>query len=114
MIANGCNTCVHNDNGLCNRLGFMISDKWKCKKWENSNMEEIKVNEDAINHPSHYNYGKIEVIDFIEDQNLNFNLGNAIKYICRAGRKDPNKTAEDLGKAMFYIEHEIQRIGKDD
>lgn len=114
MIAKECRTCIHYDDGLCIRVGRFVNECHNCKKWENSDMEEIKINEDAINHPSHYNYGKIEVIDFIEDQNLNFNLGNAIKYICRAGRKDPDKTAEDLGKAMFYIEHEIQRIGKDD
>lgn len=54
-------------------------------------------------HPPHYNTGKIEVIDFIEDQKLGFHLGNAIKYICRAGKKDPNKTKEDLDKAIWYI-----------
>lgn len=57
-----------------------------------------------VNHPSHYNTGKIEVIDFIEDQNLNFHLGNAVKYICRAGKKDPSKIKEDLDKAIWYIE----------
>lgn len=56
-----------------------------------------------VNHPSHYNTGKIEVIDFIEDQNLNFHLGNAVKYICRAGKKDPSKLKEDLDKAIWYI-----------
>lgn len=56
-----------------------------------------------VEHPSHYNFGKIEVIDFIEDQKLGFHLGNAIKYICRAGKKDPKKTREDLDKAIWYI-----------
>lgn len=45
-----------------------------------------------VDHPSHYNNGKIEVIDFIEDKNLNFHRGNAIKYIPRAGLK--NKDTE--------------------
>ena len=44
-----------------------------------------------VDHPSHYTDGKIEVIDFIEDKNLGFHLGNAIKYISRAGKKDKNK-----------------------
>ena len=44
--------------------------------------------EEKVDHPSHYNAGRIEVIDFIEDQNLNFNLGNAVKYISRAGTKE--------------------------
>lgn len=56
-----------------------------------------------VEHPSHYNTGKIEVIDFIEDQNLGFHLGNAIKYICRAGKKDPEKKIEDINKAIWYL-----------
>jgi len=65
---------------------------------------------ETVNHPSHYNQGKIEVIDAIEDWHLGFNLGNAVKYIARAGKKDPNKLAEDLLKAKWYIEREIKRI----
>lgn len=57
----------------------------------------------VVNHPSHYNTGKIEVIDFIEDQKLGFHLGNAVKYICRAGRKDPDKVKEDIDKAIWYL-----------
>ena len=65
---------------------------------------------DNVNHPSHYTDGKIEVIDFIEDKQLNFNRGNAIKYISRAGKKDKSKEVEDLQKAVFYINREIKRI----
>ena len=54
--------------------------------------------------------GKYEVIDVINDWRLNFQLGNAIKYIARAGRKDPSKTVEDLEKARFYIDYEINRL----
>lgn len=61
-------------------------------------------------HPSHYNAGKIEVWDFIADQGLDFDLGNAIKYICRAGKKDSETTLDDLNKAANYIQHEIQVI----
>lgn len=46
---------------------------------------------DNVNHPSHYTDGKIEVIDFIEQKNLDFHRGNAVKYIARAGKKDPEK-----------------------
>ena len=63
---------------------------------------------DIINHPSHYNDGRIEVIEYIEDKNLSFHLGNAIKYISRAGKKDPSKTVEDLRKAMWYISRHIE------
>lgn len=87
-----------------------------------TNAEETKSKNsvtDNINSPSHYNSGKIEVINFIEDQNLNFSRGNAIKYIARAGKKkgsgvdemaDVVKEIEDLGKAMWYIKREIKRI----
>ena len=62
---------------------------------------------DPVNHPSHYTSGNIEVIDFIEDQKLGYHLGCAMKYICRAGKKDPTKTAEDLRKAIWYLERYI-------
>lgn len=65
---------------------------------------------DNVNHPSHYTDGKIEVIDFIEDKNLNFHRGNAVKYIARAGKKNPDKEVEDLEKAVWYTNREIQRI----
>lgn len=65
---------------------------------------------DGFTHQSYYNKGKIEVIDFIEDQDLNFSLGNAVKYVCRAGLKDPTKHIADLGKAVWYIRREIKRL----
>ena len=65
-----------------------------------------------VNHPSHYNSGKIEVIDAIEDWGFGegFNRGNAIKYIARAGKKDKEKEVEDLQKAVWYINEEIKRL----
>ena len=68
---------------------------------------------DSVNHPAHYTSGKIEVIDFIDDKELGFCLDNAVKYIVRAGKKDPVKTVEDLQKAVWYINHhiEILKIG---
>ena len=69
-------------------------------------------NLDQVNHPTHYNNGKIEVIEFIEDQGLDFHLGNSVKYICRAGLKDPKKFVEDLEKAIWYIRRRIE-ITKD-
>lgn len=65
---------------------------------------------DNVNHPSHYTDGKIEVIDFIEDKGLNFHRGNAVKYIARAGKKDKFKEVEDLEKAAWYINREIERL----
>lgn len=70
------------------------------------------LKKDAVNNPAHYTDGKIEVIDFIEDKNLNFHLGNAVKYIARAGKKDPKKTIEDLKKAQWYLNRHIQNLEK--
>lgn len=68
---------------------------------------------EKVDHPSHYNNGKIEVIDFIDDHKLNFERGNAVKYVCRAGLKDKNKEIEDLNKAIWYIQREIQNLEKE-
>ena len=76
---------------------------------EESNLKELPQN-DPVNHPSHYTTGRIEVIDFITDKKLNFCRGNAVKYIVRAGLKDPEKEIEDLEKAVFYINREIADI----
>lgn len=57
--------------------------------------------------PAHYTRGAIEVWDFIRDQDLNYHLGNAIKYICRAGFKSNNTKANDLKKAIHYLENEL-------
>ena len=65
---------------------------------------------DAVNSPSHYTDGNIEVISYIEDKRFGYHLGNAIKYISRAGKKDPSKTVEDLRKAVWYIERYIGLI----
>jgi hypothetical protein len=67
---------------------------------------------DNVNHPAHYTRGKIEVIDFIEDQGLEFHLANAVKYICRAGYKNKAKTVEDLEKADWYLRRYIEKIAK--
>ena len=73
----------------------------------------------AVDHPQHYADTKIEVIDYIEDKNLGFCLGNAVKYISRAGRKESaamdkkEKTIQDLKKAIWYLNRRIEEIQKD-
>ena len=100
---NCCKDCFYSDTaGLCcfkdrpTTWGLEIADKG--------------TQPDNVNHPSHYTSGKIEVIDFIEDKELGFHLGNAVKYISRAGRKNPDKIVEDLQKAVWYINREIGRL----
>ena len=67
---------------------------------------EIEEKE-MVDHPSHYNQG-IETIEYIESWSMNFNTGNVIKYVTRAGYKD--NQLEDFKKAMWYLDREIQRI----
>jgi len=85
-------------------------------KWFDWNLEEddgweteLVFTDDNINHPSHYtSYKGIEVIQLTEQ--LNFCKGNAIKYIARAGLKNPDTEVEDLKKAAWYIQREIGRL----
>ena len=59
--------------------------------------------------PSHYK-GNVQPIDLINAQNLNFNLGNVVKYVCRAGKKQGESNLKDLEKAKDYINYEIKRL----
>nr|DAT56996.1 MAG TPA: nucelotide kinase [Caudoviricetes sp.] len=67
-----------------------------------------RIEHDAVNHPSHYTRGKIEVIDFIEDQQLPYHLGNVVKYVARAGYKGDK--LEDLKKARWYLDRYINEV----
>ena len=71
------------------------------------------MSNDMVNRPAHYTDGKIEVIDFNEDKKLGFHLGNAIKYISRAGKKVKDREVEDLQKAIWYIERYIGQLERD-
>lgn len=68
----------------------------------------LSADNDPINHPSHYTQYPVEVIEITE--HMNFNRGNAVKYIARAGHKDPKTEIEDLKKAKWYITREIGRV----
>ena len=65
---------------------------------------------DPVNHPAHYKTGGIETIDFIEAKELNYNLGNAVKYISRAEHKGNKK--QDLEKAVWYLNRELAKFGE--
>lgn len=73
---------------------------------------ECPLQEVQVNHPEYYSSGGIEAIDFIEAHGLNFNRGNVIKYITRAGRKDGEEELTALEKAKWYLDREIERIKK--
>lgn len=82
----------------------------------------MEENNERVQHPSYYTWLKeqcgVEVIDIT--RHMDFDLGNAVKYILRAGRKseegytDIQKMVEDLRKAIFYIEDEIKLIGENE
>lgn len=63
-----------------------------------------------VNHPTHYNSGKIEVIEALEDWKLSFHRANAVKYVARAGKKDASKEIEDLEKAVWYLKRDIELL----
>lgn len=67
---------------------------------------------DSVNHPPHYGGedDPYEAIKVIEAWDLGFHLGNTVKYISRAGKKDPAKEIEDLKKALWYLERKIETL----
>jgi len=77
------------------------------KDLEKSHYVAIETVIDLVNHPAHYKDGGIEVIDYIEAKKLNYNLGNAVKYISRAGKKEGVSKQQDLEKARWYLAREI-------
>lgn len=84
------------------------------EKWQETISEKEKQEfEQAVNHPKHYEdiVPNVECIDVTEY--FNFNRGNAIKYIWRTGYKDKTKEIEDLSKAAWYINHEIERLKRE-
>ena len=114
LLGSMCAYCIH-DGKNCEKK----SCKAGIKAWfdtpceENPPSDNVNPPFDNVNHPAHYTFGQIEVIDFIEDKKLGFHLGNAVKYISRAGRKNPDKTIEDLQKAAWYLNRQIARLERE-
>lgn len=92
---------------------FLAAEMKKLGSAEEEKEDSTTKQDDVISHPSHYTQGKIEVIDFIEDQKLNYHLGNCVKYICRCFVKHKDKPSEDLKKARWYLNREIKELEKD-
>ena len=72
-------------------------------------IEMIEKPADVVNNPAHYTDGGIETIDYIEAKGLGYHLGNAVKYISRAGKKGTNQGLEDLRKAQWYLARAIEK-----
>jgi hypothetical protein len=90
------------DVQVANRDGWCIVEKSIMRR------NGARKMADKVNHPTHYNWFGIECLDVVK--HFNFCLGNAIKYIWRAGFKPGEDALDDLAKAKFYIESEMQRI----
>lgn len=74
---------------------------------------EVDRRRERINHPNHYGGDTIyEAVKVIEAWGLNFNTGNAAKYVSRAGKKDPARVLEDLEKAIWYLQREVKLLKK--
>lgn len=71
-----------------------------------------EVVKEMVNHPSHYNQGKYEAIDVIEDWQLDFHTGNTVKYISRYRHK--GRPLEDLKKARWYLDRLISKIEEEE
>ena len=101
------NSAVH----VClNRLYKYFGKGEPPQKIDDLFMEKVSDTNDSVKHPSWYTQGGIETLDFIAAKELNFMRGNAVKYITRAGKKDQSKELEDLEKARFYLDWEINRL----
>lgn len=78
--------------------------------WRLTMSKNLKITVDQVNHPSHYTSDPSGIECIQITRHRNFNIGNAFKYLWRAGLKDEAKTIQDLEKAIFYIKDEINRL----
>jgi len=93
----------HRMNPITGKILMQAAEPLKGAKPYQIEMHEPKS--DPVNHPAHYKVGGIETIDFIEAKRLNYNMGNAVKYITRADHKGSRK--QDLEKAVWYLKREL-------
>lgn len=107
--------CIVSYTDICNSIKHQMN-----YNEGDSCQDEQDVQHDSVNHPSYYADSNIEVIDYIEDKNLGYHLGTAIKYISRAGKKHEQgmttkeKEIEDLRKAVWFINRKIEQLQKDE
>ena len=83
----------------------------KLKEYENNDRKQMEKYSELINHPQHYNQGKIEVIDAIVDWELDFIEGNVVKYVARSKHK--SSRVGDLKKARWYLDYLIKQLEKE-
>ena len=103
---------LESDFGMTNNL--YDRDQWD-DFYENNSSDPSKESMLTFSktNPKHYQHGRIQVWDFIVDQQLDFLAGNVIKYLCRAGRKDKESELDDLLKAQVYLNKKIDTLTND-
>lgn len=91
-----------------------IKKDLKSKNMDNQLLKELENRQQQYNTntPTHYQ-GTIQPIELINAQDLNFNLGNVVKYVCRAGKKQGENILTDLEKAKDYLNYEIERVSNE-
>ena len=87
------------------------NDAPQMKEYQNHEREQMKKYSELVNHPKHYNQGKIEVIDAIVDWELDFIEGNVVKYVARSKHK--SSRVGDLKKARWYLDYLIKQLEKE-
>jgi len=109
-----CNTCEGYNKFVNRNVYIHQPDTVTIKTWDDEDAfdgyyggseDYVQKSSDSVNSPKHYTTGKYEVIDVIEDWDLNFRLANTIKYVAR--HKHKGKPLEDLKKALWYLQREI-------
>jgi hypothetical protein len=111
----GHHTSPDPERGYYTVLGKVMGDdyvgEWSC--WDEHVEPALEVTHDPVSKPSHYDWhpSKVQCADITGA--FSFNLGNVIKYVWRAGRKDGNPVLQDLRKAQWYLEREIGRLEKE-
>lgn len=98
---------VYETCGDCHKIGYCeLVQMDKKTQIEISGYETV----DNVIKPSHYKSGKFDVIAFCQEHDLNFDVGNVIKYCTRAGKKEGNSELQDLNKAMEFLRRRIEFV----
>jgi len=98
-VCGGCGLQKHQESSVCKR----DDGAWRCNDCQR------RVDR-GVDHPTHYNEHPSGIECITVAEHMGFNIGNAIKYLWRAGRKDATPTDDDLRKAIWYIERERKRL----
>lgn len=104
----------NNAHLICDKCVAREKEYLEAKYIREKGLQVMDKPTEQVDHPKHYNTGKFEVIDVIEDWQLDFHIGNVVKYVSRAGRKSDDTEIQDLKKALWYLKRRIEILEKKD